>query len=134
MDAFHQLWEARKYGARVALYGPMINNSEHQRTFIQHLRWIADGQISDPAEAVRSYHGALQKLGIQPYRAMDDDLKKTLRSSAYGGTAGVTKAGQASHDATKPSVASMDEEPDFAAMSPAQKVAWNRRRWDRILG
>ena len=37
-DAFHQLWEAKKHGARAALYGRMINNSEHQLTFIEHLR------------------------------------------------------------------------------------------------
>ena len=34
-DAFHMLWEAKKYGARVALYGRKINNAEHQLTFIQ---------------------------------------------------------------------------------------------------
>jgi len=80
LDAFHQLWEAKKYGARVALYGRMINNSEHQLTFIQHLRWIADGEIQDPAEAVKSYHGELQKLDIAPYRPLDDDLKSTATS------------------------------------------------------
>jgi hypothetical protein len=77
-DAFYQLWEAKKYGARVALYGRMINNSEHQLTFIQHLRWLADGDIADPAEAVRSYHGALQELSIEPYRPLADDLIKTI--------------------------------------------------------
>lgn len=76
-DAFHQLWEARKYGARAALYGRMINDSEDQPAFIQHLRWIADGEITGPAEAVRSYHGALDKLGLKPYRGLDDDLKQT---------------------------------------------------------
>ena len=40
-DAFHQLWEAKKYGACVALYGRMINNSEHQSSFIEHLRHLA---------------------------------------------------------------------------------------------
>jgi hypothetical protein len=25
-------------------------------------------------------------------------------------------------------------EPDFRTMSPAEKVAWHRARWDRILG
>src|SRR5690606_1699785 len=30
LDAFHQLWEAKKYGARAALYGRMINGSENQ--------------------------------------------------------------------------------------------------------
>ena len=82
-DAFSQLWEAKKHGARVALYGRMINNSEHQLSFIQHLRYLADGEISDPAEAVRSYHGALQELGIEPFRSLEEDLRSTDRSSAY---------------------------------------------------
>src|SRR5207247_905695 len=64
-DAFHQLWEAKKYGARVALYGRMINNAENQQVFIQHLRWVADGDINDPAEAVKSYHGSLEKVGLR---------------------------------------------------------------------
>ncbi len=79
-DAFHQLWEAKKYGARVALYGRMINNSEHQLTFIQHLRWIADGEIQDPAEAVKSYHGALQQLDVAPYRPLNEDLTSKIAS------------------------------------------------------
>lgn len=129
MDAFHQLWEARKYGARVALYGRMINNAEHQRTFIQHLRWIADGQIDDLAEAVRSYHGELSKLGIAAYRALEEDLQQSSRDSAYGGGAGKPAAGGA-----KPQASASAGEPDFAGMSAAEKVAWNRKRWDRILG
>lgn len=82
-DAFHQLWEAKKYGARAALYGRMINNSEHQPTFIQHLRWLADGEINDPAEAVRSYHGELDKLNIPSYRSLADDLQDTVRAGSY---------------------------------------------------
>lgn len=77
-DAFQQLWEARKYGARVALYGRMINASEHQLSFIQHLRWIADGQINDIKEAVKSYHAALNKLNIPPLREINEDLQQTL--------------------------------------------------------
>ncbi|TWU29282.1 hypothetical protein [Bythopirellula polymerisocia] len=74
-DAFHQLWEARKYGAKAALYGRMINESEHQLTFIQHLRWLADAEMTDPKEAVRSYHGSLAKLGIEPFRDLESDLR-----------------------------------------------------------
>lgn len=81
LDAFHQLREAKKYGAKVALYGRMINNSEHQLTFIQHLRRIADGEITDPSEAVRSYHSAIEKLGIAPYRSIEDDLTLSTDSS-----------------------------------------------------
>jgi len=83
-DAFHQLWEAKKYGARAALYGRMINQSEHQLTFIQHLRWLADGELTDPAEAVRSYHGELEKQNITPHRPLAEDLESMKRGSAYG--------------------------------------------------
>ncbi|QEG33453.1 hypothetical protein [Bythopirellula goksoeyrii] len=82
-DAFHQLWEAKKSGARVALYGRMINNSEHQLSFIEHLRYLADGQLNDPAEAVRSYHGALHKLDIEPFCSLEEDLQSTKRCSDY---------------------------------------------------
>src|SRR5690606_30913865 len=62
-DAFKLLEEAKKHGARAALFGRKINNAEHQLTFVKHLHMIANGQIA-AAEAVRSYHGELQKLGI----------------------------------------------------------------------
>ncbi len=82
-DAFHQLWEARKYGARAALYGRMINSSEHQPTFIQHLRWLADGDLTDPAEAVRSYHAALGQIHQSPTRSLKDDLQPSRREMHY---------------------------------------------------
>jgi len=126
-DAFHQLWEARKYGAKAALYGRMINHSEHQPSFIQHLRWLADGEITDPAEAVKSYHGALQKLGLQPYRALDDDLKATLRGANYGESGGATTV------SVPASSNGADGEPDFSKMTSAEKVAWNLKRWRRVL-
>ena len=58
-DAFKLLSEAKKYGARVALFGRKINNAENQLAFIQFLRLIADGEIT-AEEAVRAYHGVLQ--------------------------------------------------------------------------
>ena len=45
-DAFKLLSEAKKYGARVALFGRKINNAENQLAFIQFLRLIADGEIT----------------------------------------------------------------------------------------
>jgi len=75
-DAFRMLWEARKYGARAALFGRKINNSEHQLTFVRFLRELADGNI-EPEEAVRAYHGELQKLNIQPQRSLEADLTLT---------------------------------------------------------
>ena len=136
-DAFHQLWEAKKYGARVALYGRMINNSEHQASFIQHLRFLADGELTDPAEAVRSYHAVLSELGITPYRSLEDDLASTLRQSAYGGVGGKAKNPQprksdprseAKHDAADQGT------PDFSTMTQQEKLEWNLRRLDRTLG
>jgi hypothetical protein len=71
-DAFQMLWEAKKYGARVALFGRKINTAEHQLSFVEQLRALADGNTTPP-EAVRAYHGALQKLGIKPHRALAED-------------------------------------------------------------
>ena len=61
----------------------MMNNAEPQGTFIQHLRWLADSQIDDASEAVRSYHGHLEKLGIRPYRSLEDDLQSSVRASVH---------------------------------------------------
>lgn len=138
-DAFHQLWEAKKHGARVALYGRMINASEDQPTFIRHLRGVADGQLQ-PAEAVRSYHGELAKLGLSPYRPLDDDLVHTRRASAYSGSSGDAAAtppqpAAASASASTPAASPHgDTGVDFATMSPQDKVRWNLARWDRVLG
>ena len=123
-DAFHQLAEARKHGARAALYGRMINNAEHQLSFIEHLRALADGQ-TEPAEAVRSYHAALARQKIRPYRSLEDDLKAAPRAAAYGGKP-VQTAG-------KPASAAA-QIPDFSKMTQAEKIAWNQARWKRILG
>ena len=125
-DAFHQLWEAKKYGAKAALYGRMINSSEDQPTFIQHLRWLADGDVDDPAEAVRSYHAALEKINVQPYRSLSDDLLAAGRVAAYG----------ASTQIPAPNTRSAAHVPagEPAKVSMADKVAWSLQRWDRVLG
>lgn len=132
-DAFHQLWEARKYGARAALYGRMINNSEHQLTFIQHLRWIADGQLNDPAEAVKSYHGALEKLGVQPFRPLADDIVSSSRGAAYTGAGSSVTVSKPSQSGQATGAGSSDE-PDFSKMSNAEKIEWNRQKWNRVMG
>jgi len=82
-DAFKLLAESQKYGARVALFGRKINNSENQLAFIKMLRLIADGAIS-PEEAVRAYHGVLQELKIRPYRTLEDDSQLTTPIMSYG--------------------------------------------------
>lgn len=109
-DAFQMLWEAKKYGARVALYGRKINRAEHQLTFIRYLRAIADDQI-EPKEAVRSYHADLQRLNIRPHLSLEDDLETMKSSDSYSGTSVTVNA-----------------KPDFNKMTQAEKVAWNLKR------
>lgn len=75
-DAFYLLWEAKKYGARAALFGRKINQAEHQPTFVRYLRAIADGEI-EPREAVRSYHADITRAGLRPNRSLDQDLQRT---------------------------------------------------------
>jgi hypothetical protein len=137
LDAFAQLAEAKKYGARVALYGRMINNSEHQLTFIQHLRWIADGEITDAAAAVKSYHAELAKLNIAPYRKLEDDLVSTLRGTAYGSTGGQTPASAKASASAKPapsvSTIGKSKRADARAGLP-EKVRQNLERLDQAIG
>lgn len=40
------------------------------------MRKVTDGTV-ESEEAVRAYHGELQKLGIQPARPLEDDRKIT---------------------------------------------------------
>lgn len=75
-DAFRMLWEAKKYGARAALFGRKINNAEDQLIFVRFLRLLADGEIL-PERAVRAYHGELEKADIEPHRPLADDLQLT---------------------------------------------------------
>lgn len=75
-DAFRMLGEAKKYGARAALFGRKINNAEHQVEFVRYLRAVADDQL-EPAEAVKAYHAELQRRSIPPHRPLADDLVLT---------------------------------------------------------
>lgn len=83
-DAFKLLEDAKKHGARAALFGRKINNSENQLLFVAYLRGIADGKIAAD-EAVKSYHGDLEKLKIKPYRPLKDDMELTTTVSSYAG-------------------------------------------------
>lgn len=149
-DAFKLISEAQKYGARVALFGRKINNAECQLAFVQFLRLIVEGEIS-PEEAVRAYHGVLEQLGIKPQRKLDDDLQLQTAVMSYGGSsaqvpAGVPSAGKRSATSNgspaKKSCGNPDacdcgckeKKPDFGSMTPAEKLAWNRKRLDRTLG
>jgi hypothetical protein len=82
-DAFELLHSAKTYGARVALFGRKINAAEHQLSFVEHLRRVADEEIA-PIEAVKSYHSTLAKLRIPPHRSIDHDLQLTSSYLHYG--------------------------------------------------
>jgi hypothetical protein len=132
------------------LFGRKINNAENQLAFIRFLRWIADGEIT-AEEAVKAYHGVLQQLGVRPHRSLDDDMKLQTNVMSYGGSGTVISAPPSS---AKPRTARKDcgcgcngagtctpepaadrnGEPDFTKMTPAQKLAYHKARWDRILG
>jgi hypothetical protein len=91
-DAFKLLAEAKKYGARAALFGRKINQAECQLAFVQFLRLIADDVIS-PEEAVPAYHAVLEKLGIRPRRSLADDLVLQTAVMSYGAAAVAVPAG-----------------------------------------
>ena len=145
-DAFKLLAEAQKYGARAALFGRKINNSEHQLSFIQFLRLIADGQIS-PEEAVRAYHGVLAGLGIKPHRPLARDMELTSNIGSYGGSGRTAVPPPAArpapaapapaedgHPQTQPAYPTTSSGlPDFARMTPSQRLAYHRSRLDGMF-
>jgi hypothetical protein len=145
-DAFKLLEEARKYGARAALFGRKINNSEHQLTFVRFLHAIANGQIKAD-EACRAYHGELQKLNVKPYRELKSDMELTTTATSYAGTGSSVSLARTTEKAkavsTQPAASAKpqgaakatvvfplngDGSPDFKKMTSAQKVAFARRR------
>jgi hypothetical protein len=81
-DAFTLLRDAKQHGARVALFGRKINAAEHQLSFVQYLRLVADDQIS-PGEAVKAYHNTLLAIDIQPRLKLERDMELTSTSASY---------------------------------------------------
>jgi len=147
LDAFVLLYEARKYGARAALFGRKINQAENQLAFIEFLRHIADG-VLEPAEAVRAYHAVLQKLNISSQRPLEEDLTLQTGVMNYAGNGTsislppVTE-GQETRRAPHSVEASAQQElrppepadvPDFSRMSPEERLAYHRSRLDRMFG
>jgi DhnA family fructose-bisphosphate aldolase class Ia len=75
-DCFELIHQAQKYGARVALFGRKINLAESPLDIVRLIRAVADGDTS-PAEAVKAYHGALDKQGIAATRPLAADSEIT---------------------------------------------------------
>jgi hypothetical protein len=133
-DAFALLEDAKRHGARAALFGRKINSSEHQLTFVKFLHAIANGHVS-AAEAVRAYHGALEALKIKPIRSLKDDLLLTGMASGYSRSSSTPTlpTSPATSRLQAPVPPSQlprrgDGSIDFASMSREQKVAYARSR------
>ncbi|MBS1180955.1 MAG: barrel motif-containing protein [Proteobacteria bacterium] len=75
-DCFELVYQAEKYGARVALFGRKINLAEWPLEMVRHMRAVADGDLT-PADAVASYHDMLRKAGIVPLRPLVEDCRVT---------------------------------------------------------
>lgn len=127
-DAFKLLADARRHGARAALFGRKINQAEHQLAFIEMLRRVADDQLS-AEEAVHAYHGVLQQLGITPRRPLAEDLLVTDAVFSYGGGRSRVRMGD------KPDGGAAERpprrgpaKPDLAGMSSGERLAYHRRR------
>lgn len=82
LDAFTLITEAKKYGARAAIFGRRIKNSEDPLLFIELLREIVDSGLS-PKEAVEKYHEGLTKENIQPIRSLKEDCQLVTPSLDY---------------------------------------------------
>jgi hypothetical protein len=142
MDAFQLLHQARKYGARAALFGRKINQAENQLAFIEFLRYIADGLI-EPEEAVRAYHAVLQKLGLGPHRPLEQDLTLQTNVMSYGQSTKTISVPSTSPQKTERSVStggerapanSTGDKPDFAKMTSEQRLKYHLDRLKRSLG
>lgn len=72
-DSYKLISEAKKHGARVALFGRRIKGAEHPCAFADILRSVADDDVG-PEEAVRAYHHELEKRDIEPHRSLGDDM------------------------------------------------------------
>jgi len=146
-DAFKLLGEARKYGARAALFGRKINSAENQLAFIEFLRLIADGVLT-PEEAVPAYHGVLEKLGVKPIRSLADDMVLQTGVMSYGGGGSQTSVPiniKSEKPATQPAPPSKPlagspapksppTKPDFAKMTTAERLAYHQERLKRSFG
>jgi hypothetical protein len=133
----------------VALFGRKINQAENQLAFVQFLRLITDG-VLEPVEAVRAYHSVLAKLGLTPHRPLEKDLELQTGVMSYGGsgtTISVPEAGAGKKAAgadrktsavtppTPPSKGGVNAgRPDFARMSPAERLAYHKARLDGMFG
>lgn len=155
-DAFKLIHDARKHGARAALFGRKINQAEHQLAFIKFLRLITEDQVG-PEDAVRAYHSVLDAQEIKPRRSLEKDLELTdpalvadqagtrratvqLRNNPLAAAkpngAPSAAPGRNGNDIAAPALEwpqHADGLPDFGRMDSAQRAAYHRARLGRMM-
>ncbi|MCA9056605.1 MAG: hypothetical protein KDA75_22410, partial [Planctomycetaceae bacterium] len=131
-DAFQLLEDARRHGARAALFGRKINHSENQLAFVEFLRLIADGDLT-AEEAVPAYHAVLGKLGIRPLRSLAEDQQVTETSLSYGGADKAPPLATTSRR-IRSGDGGDQSAPQFAKMTSAERLAYHQSRLKKMFG
>ena len=129
---------------------------EPTRPTIPHSRINEDIRVSK----VRLVDEKGGQLGVKPIRSLEDDLQLQTGLMSYGGNGTVVsaqpvrkeeraaapsanchggcacqrKAGHHKAPAAAEQPPSQNCTPDFSKMTPAQKIAYHKARWDRVLG
>ena len=82
-DTFELLSQAERFGARVALFGRKINLAEAPLEIVRLMRQVVDGAVQ-PKEAVKAYHGELQKRKLKALRPLeiDSEITETVLKAA----------------------------------------------------
>jgi len=75
-DCLELIAQAEKYGARVALFGRKIYQSEDSVLTVTAMRRVLEEGLSSQ-EGVKAYHGDLAAAGIAAHRPLADDLELT---------------------------------------------------------
>ena len=75
-DCLELIAQAEKYGARVALFGRKIYQSEDSVLMLRAMRRVIEQGIGS-AEGVKAYHADLAAAGIASHRPLADDLELT---------------------------------------------------------
>lgn len=75
-DCLELVRQAEKYGARVALFGRKIYQSENSVLMVRAMRRLLEEGLTS-AEGVKAYHGDLHAAGAKPFRSLEDDLVVT---------------------------------------------------------
>jgi len=75
-DTFELVTQAERHGARVALFGRKIHQTEDPPEIVRFMRRVVEGDLR-PSEAVPAYHDHLASVGLTPWRPLEDDVAIT---------------------------------------------------------